>query len=112
MVSIAASHITRSRGTRTTPCGAITSVLTPGRSRRPAMVARSAFQRASSAAGSRRSNHTSSAASTPITSSFDTFMPRAKAWCGEALRHAASMSDFFPSSSPLVCGPRRNFPPL
>ena len=30
----------------------------------------------------------------------------------QALRHAACTRFLLPSSSPLVCGPRRNFPPL
>ena len=45
-------------------------------------------------------------------SSFDTFIGRPKAWCGEALDQAARTNCFEPSSKPLVCGPRRNLPPL
>ena len=33
-------------------------------------------------------------------SSFDTFIGRPSAWCGEALRHAASTSGLAPSSKP------------
>ena len=33
-------------------------------------------------------------------------------WCGEPLRHAASTSFLLPSRRPLVCGPRKNLPPL
>ena len=49
---------------------------------------------------------------TPMMSSFDTFIGRPNAWCGEPLRQAAWHSRLSPSSSPLVCGPRRNLPPL
>ena len=46
-----------------------------------------------------------------MTSSFDTFMGRPRAWCGEALRQAASTSRFDPRSKPL---PRklRHFPAI
>ena len=80
-------------------------------SKRAAMVAQSSSHLLRSASASRSPNQTSSAAMTPTMSSFDTFIGRPSAWCGEELRHAACTSFLSPRRSPEVCGPRRNLPP-
>src|SRR5271155_5716536 len=58
---------------------------------RSAMTSRSSYHCCRSAVWSRSSNQCSTAVSTPMMSSFDTFIGRPRAWCGEALDQAAAV---------------------